>query len=120
MSTLSVQLDEAALKAATIQAINGVLSPETKEKLIEQAIVNILKPSNNSWERGTSPLDNIFQSAVLQVAKEEAEKIIKNDENLRARITSLLQVVTEKMLDTNPEKLAYDLADAFVSQIRNR
>jgi len=119
MSTLSVQLDEAALKAATIQAINGILSPETKEKLIEQAIVNILKPSNNSWERGTSPLDNIFQSAVLEVAKEEAQKIIKTDETLRSRIAELLNAVTEKMLKTDPDKFAEQVAEAFVSRIRN-
>lgn len=120
MTTLSVQLDEAALKAATVNAINGILSPETKEKIVQQAIQHILTPSRNTWEKGESPLEGIFRSAVMEVARTEASRIVKEDEGLKDKIRELMRQTAEKMLLTEPDQLASKMAEAFIDSIRRQ
>ena len=64
MTNLNLQLDPVALREATVQAISGILTPEVRAQILQEAIRAVLKPSTNSWEKGVSPLEKAFQDAV--------------------------------------------------------
>lgn len=118
MSNLTLQLDGDSLREATVQAMLGVLSEDVKAKMLENAIQAILKPSTNSWDKKKSPLELAFERAIDQVAHAEAKKMIEEDTSLREKIKDLLRSTADKVINTDHDKLAERMADAFVSSMR--
>jgi agmatine/peptidylarginine deiminase len=115
---ITVQLDSAAMKEATIQAMVGVLTPEMKAKLIEQAIVALLKPSSNTWNRNKSPIELAFEEAIMHIAREESRRLVAEDEKLRTKMKDLLRSTADKVLNSDPDKLAQRMADSFVDSLK--
>ena len=74
MSSIQITLDPVALREATSQAIMGILTPEVRAQVIQNAISAILKPSTDSWNREKSPLLLAFEQAVQHIAREEAKR----------------------------------------------
>ena len=101
-----------------MQAIMGVLTPETRERILQNAISALLKPSINSWENRKSPLELAFDRAVNSVAHEEARRMIEEDAVIRDRVKALLRMTADKVLGADVDKLAERMADAFVSSMR--
>ena len=118
MTQVTLNLDGEALREATVQAMLGVLSPETKAKVLESAIHNLLNPSTNSWDKKKSPIEVAFENAVLQVANAEAKRMVEEDSATRERMKQLLRTTADKILDADMDKLAQRMADAFVASIR--
>lgn len=118
MSNLTLQLDGDALREATVQAMLGVLTPEVKAKMLENAVQAILKPSTNSWEKNKSPLELAFERAVDRLANEEATRMVAEDPVMRERVKELMRTTADKVLGADMEKLAQRMADAFVSSMR--
>lgn len=119
MSNLTLELDAEALREATVQAMTGVLTPEVKEKILQKAITYILQPSTDSWNRGQTPLENALKDAILKVATQEAERLIKEDTEFSEKIKVLLRTTADKVFAQDQDKFAERIADAFVSSIRN-
>ena len=118
MSSVNIQLDPVALREATTQALMGVLTPEVREEILRKAIVSLLNPGTNSWDRGKSPIEQAFDNAVTQIAREEAIRMVKEDPALQANVQSLLRKTADLMLNTDQDKLAQRMADAFLESIR--
>lgn len=118
MSTVTLNLDGEALREATVQAIMGVLTPEVKAKMLENAVQAILNPSTDSWNKNKSPLELAFERAVEQVAHTEAKRMIEEDGVIRKRVKDLLRSTADKVLGADPDKLAQRMADAFASSMR--
>ncbi len=120
MSSLTLQLDADALREATVQAMLGVLTPEVKATMVENAIKAILAPSANIWERRRPPLRAAFEDVVRRVAADEAARMIAEDSAIRDRVQALLRSTAERVLNTDQEKLAERMSEAFVSTMRSR
>lgn len=118
MSNITLQLDNEALREATVQAMLGVLTPEVKAKILESAVQEILKPSTNSWDKGKSPIEVAFQRAIETIAKEEAIRMVSENEEVRDKIKKLMLETAVKVIETDTDKLALRMADAFVDSIR--
>jgi hypothetical protein len=118
MSKITLDLDADALREATVQAMLGVLTPEVREKVLEQAIRALMVPSSNSWEKGKSPIEVAFERAVDDLAVKEAQRLVAEDSVLAERIRALLRQTADKVLDSDPEKLASKMANAFVDSMR--
>lgn len=118
MSTISLNLDGDALREATVQAMLGVLTPEVKAKVLESAISALLKPSTNSWDNKKSPIELAFEGAVLNVARQEAQRLVAEDSPLRERMQSLLRDTADRVLNADTDKLAERMADAFAASMR--
>jgi len=118
MSNMTFELDPTALREATVQAIMGVLTPETRERILQNAVSELLKPSINSWENKKSPLEQAFDRSVSSIAHEEARRMIGEDAVIRERIKALLRTTADKVLGADVDKLAERMADAFVSSMR--
>lgn len=118
MSSLTLQLDNDALREATAQALIGVLTPEVKAKIMQDAIQAVLKPSTDSWNRGKSPLDMAFEGAVRDLAHQEAKRLVAEDPVLSVKIKELMRATADKVLNSDQDKLAERMADAFCSSMR--
>lgn len=118
MTNLTLQLDPEALREATVQAMVGVLSPEVRAQLVEKAIVAILTPSTNSWDRGRTPLELAFGMAVTQVATTVAREHVEGNAELMERLRVLVREASEKAVGITAEDLVPKMADAFVAAIR--
>lgn len=118
MTNLTLELDPTALSAATAQAIVGVLTPEVRERILQNAVLALLKPSTNSWENKKSQVELAFDRAVAAVAHDEARRLIAEDAVIREKIKALMRSTADKVLGADPDKLAERMADAFVSSMR--
>jgi hypothetical protein len=118
MNTLNIQLDGDAIREATVQAIIGVLTPDVKEKILRQSVDNLLKPSTNSWDNKKSLIELAFEQAINKIARDEAIKMIEEDEITREKVKNLLRKSADIVLGITPEDFASKLAEAFLSSIR--
>lgn len=119
MADITISLDPEALREATVQAMVGVLTDETKEKMIQQSIKAILMPSTNNWDKGKSPIEQAFQNAITTLAHQECLKLVKEDEGINAKIKELLRITAEKVLDADQEKMAEKMAESFINSIKS-
>lgn len=113
----SVSLPPDAVQQATTQALMGILSPEVKEQLLQKAI-NAILCEKNSYRDKKTLLECAFEDAVAQVAREEAVKMVKDDEQIRSKLQAVLRDTADKVLSTSPEQLAEKMAASFISSIR--
>ena len=118
MGSVTVNLDGDALRDATVQAMLGVLTPEVKAKVLENAITALIAPSTNSYDKKKSQFEMAFETAIMQVAKEEVSTMVKEDLALRARIQDLLRVTADKVLNSDVDKLAERMATSFAESMR--
>jgi hypothetical protein len=117
-ANLQINLDPVALREATAQAIMGVLTTEVREQIIRQAVSAILQPSTDSWNRGKSPLQDAFESAILGLARDEARRLIAEDPDIGGKIKTLLREVADKVISADQDKMATKMADAFVASLK--
>lgn len=117
---LTLSLDKDQLQAATVQAIVGQLTPEAMKGLIEQAVVSLLKTSDNFGRGGITPIEQAFNQAVAQVAREAAVKYVSETPELQQQLRELVERACQKLLKSDPDKYADRLADAFATSIRER
>ena len=117
MASLTVQMDQEALNAATQQAIAGAIPPEVAQKLVQQAIEALLRPGTDRWGNNKSPLARAFENAVVRYANIQVQAMVDHDFEFRNQLSNLLKQVVERMLTKDPESLADKLSSAFVTAI---
>jgi len=118
MTDFTLKLDNEAMRAATEQAIMGTLTPELRNEILQGAVKAILTERQSTWGNSKSKLELAFEQAVAEVARKEAQRIVGEDTELRARIEALLRVVADKVLSADVEQLADKMADAFAASMR--
>ena len=118
MNNLTLQLDNDALREATVQAMLGTLTQDVKNKILERAIQNLLAPGTDSWTRKQSPLEIAFNDAIVQLARTETKRMLEEDNTIRERIKELIRITSDKIFCADMDKLAERMADAFVSSMR--
>lgn len=119
MSGITINFDHDALREATIQAISGVLTPEMKAQLIEKAVRSILTPSDESWNRGQSPIQRVFTEAVEEIARQEAMKIVSEDASIRERLNVLLRTTADRLFGMDAEKFSEKISSAVAASMRD-
>lgn len=117
MSSVTLHLESDALREATSQAILGLLTPEMRVKLVDDAIRSLLAPSKNSWDKGKSPLEEAFERAVHAAARDVAQAHIAADAQIRAKLEALVADVARRVLNQDVEKMSEKMANAFVESI---
>jgi hypothetical protein len=117
-SQLTLSLDGDALREATVQAMSGVLAPEIKAKMLENAIRTILAPGTDSWSHKKSPLELAFVEAVIQIAHQEVKRLVVEDKVFCEKLNTLMRATADKILSTDIDKFAGRMADAFVASFR--
>lgn len=121
MAEVTFKLDDAALREATAQAMVGVLTPETRAKILESAIQSLLAPVKTGYgygQREMSPIQAAFENAVRDLAFAEARRMVNEDPTLKERMTALLRASADKLLASDQHKMANSIADAFARALK--
>lgn len=112
MSVLKLEPDQVAQIAAA--AIVQAMDQNSRERVIQQAVAYLLKPTEGSYGRaGLSPIQQAFNSAVQQAAQKIIADQINNDPEVQAKIKGLMADVMTKVFEDDREALVINLAAAF-------
>lgn len=118
MTEITVQLDNEALRDATAQAILGTLTPEIRDKILQNAVQALLNKRGGTYGSGKSQLEEAFDAAVRVVAHQEAQRIVSEDAQIKERIAKLLRDTADKVLSADLEKMSDRMAEAFIVSMR--
>ena len=116
MTSVIINLEGDALREATTQAMVSILSQEAKDKLVAKAIRELLVPSGYGSKK--SPLEDAFEIAIQNIAREECVKHVKEDPLIRQQITDLMVKVSAKILSSDLDKMADRMASSFVDSLK--
>lgn len=106
----SIELDGKGLHEAVTVAIMQSLTPETREKLIGNAICELLDPSRDNH----NGLRRIFNDAVAYVARKIIEEQLAADAQFIQRVSALVTDATTKAMGPeNRSKLVDQLASGI-------
>lgn len=113
---VELNLDGDALKVVAAQAILDQLTPEKKEDLIRQSIVNLITPEKRSSYQFGAPtstaLQDAFDHAVSQIAQEVLKEALQEDSDVMNKIHSVIQKGIEEAFSEGVPETAHAIAGA--------
>lgn len=122
MANVTLQMDEAAIREATVQALLGKLTPEFQAQLIQGAIQSILVKDRGSYGDSLSPIERAFRDAVYTQANRIARETVEQDAALQTKLRELMADTMARMLTHGDEaaRTAFvdRMAQAFVNTLR--
>lgn len=117
---MNINLDPGSMQALVSKAIIDALTPEKREELLTNAIKgHLLAPQDNprgfGSRSGRSPLQEAFDQAVWQVARDYANKHLAEDAAFRTQVEALFRDVAAKLF---AEESRETLVSTIASTIR--
>lgn len=109
---MTLDLNDEQLKAVISGAIVAHLSPESREKLIADAVKAAMVP--DQYDKKT-PLMRAFAYSVEQIASHLVTEKLENNAEFRQRLDSMIEDAIKKSLDTDREKIVGQMASAITS-----
>jgi len=114
--------DDTAMKALVVEAMFKSLDEGKREALIKGAIAALITPTNKGhgyYGPNKSPLEDAFNDAIQQVARELVFETVRAEGPIRDRLKALCAAALEKLVLTDEGQLATELATAIVRAIRD-
>lgn len=114
---MDLRVDSADVQALVTKSLVDALSPEAREKLISNAIVQALTATEPDFRgrRPRSPLQQAFDEAVVTCANRYASEMLSNDPQFREQLEGLFADVSRRLFDKDNREA---LVDAMASTIR--
>lgn len=110
---MNLSLSDSQLKEVVAAAIVAQLTPENREKLIAEAIKNLISPDSSKFSGGTSPLQEAFKYAIQATARELIEKRLAEDDTVKTALNAIITDALKAVLTTNREKAVEKMADSL-------
>ena len=112
-----------SMKGVVSKAILDSFTLKKQKELIQEAIKDLLTskrkyPGTHNAEE-TTPIGEIFERAVFEVARELVTADLEKNEAFKAEVRQLYQDAWRKTIDENREKLISALSDAMGNAMRN-
>jgi hypothetical protein len=87
-----ISIDDKTVQSLVSKAIVDELGKEGRDLLITQALETLIKPNVNAYgrEEGPPPINRAFEQAVQQASWEVAREVVKEHEELRAKLRELV------------------------------
>ena len=113
---MHLTIEDAQLKQLTAAAIVQTLTPEARDKLITDAVIDLLKPSNACDQK--TPLERAFNWAVSDVCREIAKNELADNGLVKEKIKTLVQQALERVFasDLVTNKIATAIETALCSR----
>lgn len=109
---MNFSIDTDMVKNLFGEALLASLDQNKREILIKNALQHLMSKGSESWNRVT-PLEQAFNHAVSEVAKQIASELLTNDTVIQDKIRSLLNEALVRVLETNREQTVNKLAAAI-------
>lgn len=114
---MDLRVDDEAMRSLVAKAVFDSVSPETRDKLLADAINAILhSQSTNTWEKGKSPLKIAFEYAVSRAAMNYADKMLAESSEFNAKLQALFVDVSKALFDDHDKRAT--LVSAVAEKIR--
>lgn len=113
---MNVNLSEDEARAIAADAFTKAMTPEKRDELIRAAIVNIITPKDNGRFSSTpnkSILQEAFERAVNDYAREWCKNWILNDPECKAQLEDVVRAGWVKALVTDRESTVNKIAVAM-------
>ncbi len=88
---MEMKLDDEALKSVMAKAIMDTLTPESRERLISDAVQRLLTTKVSDHYDAPSKLQNAFDQAVQITAQQIAREIVGADDTIKAKIKEMFE-----------------------------
>ena len=111
---MDVKLNDENMKDIIAKAVLDSMTPESRSEMIQSAIKSLLvTPTGNSYNK-KSPLQDAFDDAVREVARQTAREQIVGSSEIATAITAMIsEAWTKLMTDENRTKLVDRLVSAL-------
>lgn len=96
---MDLRVDDDAMKALVAKSIVDGLTPEMREKLIKDAITNLLTKGSDGYSK-KAPIEQAFNNAVEQEARRYAGEVLTSDPKFQQQLQSLFADVAAKLFAT--------------------
>jgi len=116
MDNLTVNLGDLDLKEVVSAAILKALTDKQKEILIKDSLTFLLSQDKNSSYYGDkiSPLQRAFRASVEEVAKEIITATLKEDTDIKAKISKLISDAVERIYTNDRDTTVKRIADKII------
>jgi hypothetical protein len=116
---VDLRVDDAAMKALVAKSIVDSLTPETREKLITEAVrMTLATPEGSGYGSKRSPLQQAFDWAVAEQARKYANEVIAEDTNFKEQLRKLFEDVSRKIFENEQrEQMVTNIANVIVGAL---
>ncbi len=116
---MDLRVDSEAMQALVAKSLIDALTPDQRDKLMQQAITNLLmqSPDSTNTYRGDtrSYLQRAFDQQVVEVANKIVREQFENDAGFKANIQKLFADVAARLFAENMrETMVSSMADMIV------
>lgn len=109
------------VKALVTEAIFKSIDEKKREELIRTALASLLKgEGGGSWgDRGTTPLQQCFDAAARDVARDIVREHFTKDETFKAQVAGVVKEAIEKVwAGDKREQLVNAMADVIIEGMK--
>lgn len=112
--------DDSAMKVLVIEAMYKSIDEQKREALIKGAIETLLtaKADAYGYRKSSSPLQDAFDQAIQQVARELVIETVRAEGPIRERIKALCGEALGRLLLADDSTLATEIAGAIARSIK--
>ena len=110
---MNVTINEEAMRVLVQKAIFDSMDPSTRDELVSRAIADLIAPQADSWARGRSKLQDIFQQATAEIARDVVRAQLATDASFKAQLADIVARALEKALATD------QIVDSVTASILN-
>ena len=116
----NLNLPDDQMREIVSAAILQTVTTENRDALIAQAIANLLAPNSSGYGRKESPLQEAFNSAVFNKAKQIVVEALDLDETLNTKIKAIVIEAAEKALSEEKRgEMINSMASAIAAAFRS-
>lgn len=116
---LTLNIPEEQMKEFVSEAILRTIDDKTRDTLIAEAMRYLLtKESNRGYGTGRSPLQEAFDYALINVARELVRDMLTADEKVMGALRAVIVTATEKALVVKRDETIDNITNAIVKSFR--
>lgn len=117
---MTLDLSDEQLNTVVTAAVMQSISGESRDKLVQQAIAELLKRNNSGRFDNKSPLENALANAVQSVARTLIEQKLTSDAEFIARIDGLIVDAVRKLTETDRPALVDKMAKSLSAWLTDK
>ena len=112
--TARIDLSDEQLHDIVSEAILQAIDEKQRDAILQEAVRGLLERKKSGvYGDYVTPIQEAFNLAVEGVARNAAREMMDSDEEIKAKVRSLLKDVLEKIFGEQREKAIDALAEAF-------
>jgi len=104
----NLNLPDDQMREIVSAAILQTVTAENRDTLITEAIANLLRPNSSGYGSKTSLLQEAFNFAVNQKARQILTEMLNTDEKIKAQVSGVIAKAAEKAFNEERKEQMID------------